>query len=196
MKRSAIVAGAIVMTAVITPGASSDTATISDPDDAPSVGLDIQSAAHGHVTYETRSEPFVKRRLIEHTLTAWDAWSNDALDAGNYIAFHFFVPGDRFEDKTLYVEQGPDGTLFGEMRDSTSDTIVGFARVTRPSEASVEVAFPKRLLRANLSRYRWSVTTFVEGDPPECSEDPTPCPRQSPTDNAPETGTILHMLKR
>lgn len=161
------------------PSALADSKTRKDADDAAGK-LDVQSVQWKHSS----------GRLLIHHLTTYEAWTNDVFQKGSYIFFSFKM-GDR--RRQLFVSTSEDGTLFGQMTDPDTGRIVGFAKVWRPDERSLQVEFPRRFLGRSVSRYKWEVTTnFHEEGHPECGTQGSgviSCP-----DRVPDTGRLAHDL--
>ncbi|MDQ3867395.1 MAG: hypothetical protein M3304_11350 [Actinomycetota bacterium] len=106
--------------------------------------LDIVRVRHGH-----------RARLLTHRLVAARRWDARLLsrEIGGQISFYFNTDRDRaFERRLDVVRRG--SALRGIMRNARGRR-VGTATARRPTRASVELAFPRRLLGHRVRRYRW-----------------------------------------
>lgn len=141
----------IVLSVVaVAPHTLADTTVTSDPNDSPG-RFDVKSVSHGHT----------RNGLLTHKVTMWNTWNNGALRGdANQIRVSFNTDSDRVKEREMIIDLWR-GSLFAEMRCycNQRDVVVGFAKVWRPDESSIKVAFPRRLLRKRLSTYRWRVST-------------------------------------
>jgi hypothetical protein len=185
MGRSVAAAGLVA--AVVLLGAAAtraDTAARADADDSAGM-LDIAEVHHRHM----------KRGVLVHTITTYDAWDNSALeDPRNefYVFLQFGPQMRRF--RSIVIDVASDGSLSGEIQHPTKDVLLGYVQVVRTSDRSFEVAIPKRAIARELPAYRWSAASnFHDSDVPECSDDGQGHVIEC-GDSAPNQGWIHHRL--
>lgn len=139
--------------------ARSDVKKAYDPNDTHGV-LDVRRVSHGHRD---------GKRLLSHRVDMFEPWKARRLTDETRILLWFST--DR-EDK--YVERRvaiyfAGGHLAGsiekydESSDSASVSVLSKnLRVTRPTRRSVKVFVPRRYLNPDMSRYKWSASTFYK----------------------------------
>lgn len=181
--------------------ASADTYTIADADDSPSA-LDVASIMQSHERLSSG------QLLLSYTIEMYEPWSSETLKEAEVsdISLHFDLNneheaayralgfcGEGFE-RILELGVSGDGSLYGELR-TPRQKVVGFAKVWRPDDKSVQMSFPKSALKPHLHSYQWCAqTAYHEATEPssECGESSdvfTLC-----TDRAPDRRTVRHKL--
>lgn len=150
-----------------------DTKVKNDANDTPG-GLDIASVSHGH-----------RDRQLTHRMTMYEAWDNSVLADDARIYFTFY--GLRSDTRTINVDVSPDGTLYGEVIRWDGETVLGYVKVWRPDDRTVQIQFPKRTLQhGGLKRYSWDALTISRGpEGSECDGDSYLC-----ADDVPDGATV------
>lgn len=158
--------------------AVADTKVVEDADDTQGV-FDIASVSHGHT-----------ERLLLHTMTMYEAWENAVLaDDSTYVTFTFYYGRGNF--KFITVDVAPDGSLFAEIVRWDGETVVGYAKVWRPDDRTLQIEFPKRALQRGLNRYSWDAHAVYRGPAGSECADPHPCNDEMREAN---TKFIVHRL--
>jgi len=170
--------------------ARADVQGVSDPQDMPEDAIDIARAEHGHERYQQNVAPFEYRRLLRHRLTMHESWTYDDPEQIQ-IVLSFDTDGDPGAERELHLNVEDPKTPYAEMRNAKS-RIVGYAKLLRVDDRSIEFTFPKRLLKKRLRTYRWrAFATSAFTPPPECRPPNPPCPMPVPIDQVPDDGTWL-----
>ena len=131
--------------------AAANSKVVEDADDIDGA-LDILSVGHGH--HEGR---------LMHRMTMHESWDNSILSNDGSIYFTFyFLHGNH---KAINIDVSADGTLYAEIIRWDGETVLGYAKVWRPDERTVQIEFPKRALKRRLARYTWNANTVSKGPP-------------------------------
>ena len=185
MTRRVVVCLLALLLGVVGTSAFADRVDRRDPDDTTGV-LDVGLIAHGHdkVHFRTSGGSYTQKLLV-HTITMRESWDNDLLRSGNKLWVYFNLDRDGKQERSLLIRANPDGSLYGEMfAGPTGGSYVrGYARIWRPDDRTLKLAFPAFLLDSKLDTYRWRVYTAYS-DP----ADPT-CPCE---DFAPDLRYLRH----
>lgn len=166
------VAGGLVAALGVAP-ALADSAAFEDADDSAGV-LDILGAGHGH-------DRVSGKRVLVHSISTFEGWDRGDLNKNSSLQIEFQLPGRNRTSppERLLVISARNQRLRAKMYSTLGDPPKFLANVslTRPSRRTVEVAFPKKLLRRSLDRYRYRVFTYYLkrgtacGAPEGCSDD-------------------------
>ena len=166
------IAGALVAVLAVMP-ALADTDAHSDADDTRGI-LDVAGFEHGHKRVSG------KRKLV-HRISTYEGWDRNDLTRNSSLQIEFQLPGRNRTNppERLLVINVRNDNLRARMYSTLGDPPKFLANVglSRPSRRTVEVTFPKRLLRRSLSRYRYRVSTYYLkrgtscGVPEGCADD-------------------------
>lgn len=174
--------------------AAADGRAVDDPDDTGG-RLDVLNISHAHV------EMTSGQSLLRHVVRTYEAWDNSAFNNEGRpfptrMRLSFNLDLDPFVERTLEVAVTQDGNLYATMfghKAKRESAVRGYARVARPDDYSIELVFPKSLLKRGLETYRWRLQTqFDDPEDPNCGDTGTVyviC-----TDNAPDQGWVKHRL--
>ena len=155
-----------------------------DPDDSPSA-LDIESISHSHE----------HRKVLVHTIRTYEPWDNSILeDRHNEFFLHLRYGRKFLTRRWIVIDVASDGTLYGEINHPRKGEILGYARVLRLDDRTLEVSLPARAISRKMTQYKWAVNSLWHDDSSdECSNDGEghviTC-----VDTAPDRGLIRHVL--
>ena len=176
----------VASVALLSTKSQADTKLVQDADDTAGA-LDVSEVGHSHG----------QNRLLIHRLSTYESWSNDVLlDEGTAFWFEFFPAGGN--EKYVRVDVSPDGNLYGEVIRWDGETILAYVKVWRPDDRTIQIEFPKRILKLGLHRYSWNVaSTFRQPGASECGGDPYVCSDHVPDQGAGHTlmRNIVHRLE-
>lgn len=140
-------------------------ATTGGVDDADDVDgpWDFKTAIHGHEWVEGK-------RFLRHRLETYEPWATEELADSSLVILFDFEDG-RSPDKWITITAAEDGTPYAEMFHADRRRVDGYAKVWRPDDRSIEVVFPRRLLKRGIRSYQW----WAQGDyslqhPEQCTD--------------------------
>ena len=155
------------------------TETFTDPDDIAGP-LDVSSATHSQ-----HADEAALRTHLTHALTFTEDLGDAPLaGSGDHVQFLFDTNDTSGTIERILTVDSVEGILRAEMTDS-SGTVVGQAAVTTDG-ATLNVDFPKGLLRRGIGRYRWAAITHDASS--------TSCASTACDDRAPDSGLFSHNL--
>lgn len=173
--------------------AVADAKSVPDGDDSPG-RFDVERADASH-----DEEGLERFGVLRHEIVMYDEWDGTDLEYGsNMILISFDLNNDGNAERTLSVEANSDGSLYGVMRGPTrtSSYLRGYARAWRDDTRSVTLAFPRRLLRKGLERYRWRVfTDYADPGYEDCPGNIDKDVYRNCLDHAPDRGWVRHKLQ-
>jgi uncharacterized protein YcnI len=141
-----------------------------DADDSHSP-LDIVAARQRHRVFtEAQTHPGKQFKVTElrYRLVTYEKWEREIVSGNhNFISFEFNLDDDPVIERCLVITNG-EFEMLGRMYKNCNyfdDELVGSASVSRPDKHSLVTAFPRRLLRKGITKWRWrAVTSYEEQD--------------------------------
>ncbi len=130
--------------------------------------LDIVAARQRHrVAHLLQTHPQREFKEIElrYRLVTYEAWEREIVSGNhNFISFEFDLDADRAIERCLVITNS-EFEMLGRMYKNCTyfdDELVGSASVGRRDKHSLDTAFPRRLLRKGITRWKWRAVTSFE----------------------------------